>query len=270
MKGLLIYDNIGAKRNEWFINSLISNFKSKNIDLELTIIDDEDINKIKNINFAIVRTIAPKINSILENTGIRVFNNFNTSLIANDKWKTYLFCKSLHVPTMPTYQDISSVDLHKFPYIIKSCNGHGGTEVFWIDNLDKLIAIKDYFHSLDKKFIIQKPCSELGKDMRIYVMGNEIISSVLRYNSNSFKSNYSLGGKVQKANPTIYQIDIVKKIISHLKSDYIGIDFIFDNGKWVLNEIEDVVGARMLYEVTHIDIASKYCSYIKSKLIMEN
>ena len=270
MNGLLIYDSIGAKRNEWFINSLISNFRNKNIDLELTIIDNEEIKKIENIDFAIVRTIAPKINSILEDTGIRVFNNFNTALIANDKWKTYLLCKSLEVPTMPTYQDIRSVDLHKFPYIIKSCNGHGGTEVFWLDNLGKLISMKNYFQSLDKKFIIQKPCSELGKDMRIYVMGNEIIASVLRYNPNSFKSNYSIGGKVQKVNPTNYHMDIVKKIISYLKSDYIGIDFIFDNGKWVLNEIEDVVGARMLYEVTHIDIANKYCSYIKSNLNMDN
>lgn len=167
---------------------------------------------------------------------------------------------------MFTCQNVGDVDLHKFPYIMKSCDGHGGTEVFWIDNSDKLFEMKDWFQLSNKEFIIQKPCSELGKDMRIYVMGNEIISGVLRYNPDSFKSNYSLGGKAQKVDPADYQIDIVKKIVNFLKSDYIGVDFIFDNGKWVLNEIEDVVGARMLYEVTGIDIAREYCKYIVSKL----
>lgn len=270
MKGLLIYDTIGAKRNEWFLNRLISNFRRDNIDLELRLIDNEKISEIENVDFAIVRTIAPQVNKFLESFGVKVFNNFNTSLIANDKWETYLLCRSLGISTMPTYQDVDSIDLCGFPFVIKSCNGHGGTEVFWVDNSDELTAAKDYFKLLNKRFIIQKPCSDLGKDMRIYVMGDKIISSVLRYNPVSFKSNYSLGGKVQKTEPATYQIDMVKKIISYLKSDYVGIDFIFDNGKWVLNEIEDVVGARMLYEVASIDIASMYCSYIKSKLNMGN
>lgn len=38
------------------------------------------------------------------------------------------------------------------------------------------------------------------------------------------------------------------KIASLLKFDYIGIDFVFNGGKIVFNEIEDSVGARMVYE----------------------
>ncbi|MCM1441415.1 MAG: ATP-grasp domain-containing protein [Roseburia sp.] len=267
MKGLLIYDSIGAKRNEWFIESLISNFKKNNIELRLAIVKNDEIKSIEKTDFAIVRTISPNINKLLENLGVRVFNNYKTSFVANSKWETYLMCEKLKIPTMDTLYCFDTIDLQNFPYVIKSCSGHGGTEVFWVDSLERFIQIKTYFQSLNKDFIIQKPCSDLGKDMRIYIMGNEIVASILRYNEKDFKSNYSLGGKVKKVNPTNYQLDIIKKIVSHLNSDYIGIDFIFDNGIWVLNEIEDVVGARMLYKTTNIDIANKYVNYIYRKLL---
>ena len=39
----------------------------------------------------------------------------------------------------------------------------------------------------------------------------------------------------------------------------------FNGGKIVFNEIEDSVGARMVYEKTDIDILRLYCDYIKKK-----
>ncbi len=59
---------------------------------------------------------------------------------------------------------------------------------------------------------------------------------------------------------------LVKRINALVKSDYIGIDFVFNNGRLVFNEIEDTVGARMVYDQTDIDILSLYCDYIKEEL----
>ena len=44
-------------------------------------------------------------------------------------------------------------------------------------------------------------------------------------------------------------------------------DFLFDSdGGLMLNEIEDVVGARMLYIYTDIDPVKQYLQYIKDKI----
>ena len=43
-------------------------------------------------------------------------------------------------------------------------------------------------------------------------------------------------------------------------------DFVFDKGKIVFNEIEDSVGARMIYSKTNIDIIKEYCEYIKNSI----
>lgn len=58
----------------------------------------------------------------------------------------------------------------------------------------------------------------------------------------------------------------MNKIASLVKYDYIGIDFVFDGGRPVFNEIEDTVGARMVYDKTDIDILSLYCNYIKKEM----
>ncbi len=269
MKGLLVYDAIGANRNRWFIEKLTDEFKKRNIDLTLAVVDNK--NKINALcDFAIVRTIVPNINKALENSGVRVFNNFHTSFVANSKWETYLFAQKLGVPTMETYHGLDIDRFEKFPCVVKSCNGHGGKEVFWANNKKELSILKKHFECSNKDYIVQQPCSTLGKDMRIYVLGQKIVACMLRQNSSDFRSNYSLGGTAEQVVPHDYQVEIVKKIASELKSDYIGVDFICDNGNWVLNEIEDVVGARMLYNLTNIDIATEYANYIEKEMENKN
>ena len=50
-----------------------------------------------------------------------------------------------------------------------------------------------------------------------------------------------------------------------IAADYIGVDFIKDHGKWIVNEVEDAAGARMLYSLTDLDIAEMYMSHICEK-----
>ena len=85
MIGYLIYDQIGADRNEWFINEFIKTSKNYGVELILKIIKKvEDIYNSPLPDFAIVRTINPKINDYFESKGVQTFNNFETSKIAND------------------------------------------------------------------------------------------------------------------------------------------------------------------------------------------
>lgn len=265
MNGLLIYDAVGAERNKWFIDRLLDCAKKRGIGLKSVISDTGEIPDAA-IDFAIVRTINPPLTKKLEGKGIKVFNNYKTSFVGNDKWQTYLFCKRLGIPVMPTQYGGDGLPPSEFPCVMKSCAGHGGREVFWADSALDYGKVKDFYIKSEKDYIVQRPCSELGKDMRIYVLGGEIIFSVLRFNPNGFKSNFTLGGKIKKVVPEDYQIAVVNKIVSELKSDYIGVDFIRNDGKWILNEIEDVVGSRMLYELADFDVAERLADHIARRV----
>ena len=104
----------------------------------------------------------------------------------------------------------------------------------------------------------------MGKDLRVWVIGGKIICSVLRVSKTDFRSNYCLGGEAVPYALSQSETELIKKIISLVKGDYYGIDFVFNNGKIVFNELEDTVGARMVYAKTDIDIISLFAEYIKS------
>jgi len=254
-RGLLIYDSEGAKRNFWFIEQIIASSKERGLDVKLVTLPEACFEA---ADFAIVRAIAPEINAKLESEGVRVFNNALTSKTANDKWLTYLLCKRLGLPVMPTAL-VGQVENARYPIIVKSRSGHGGSEVFWVEGEEKL-------SSYPKHYIAQEPCSELGKDMRVYVVGGKIVYSVLRTANSGFKSNFCLGGSARLAEPDENQKRCVLKICDYLKPDFAAIDFIRHNGGWVVNEIEDAAGVRMLYDLKVCDFVKEYVNYIAEKL----
>ncbi len=266
MNGWLIYDEIGANRNRWFIDRLIMLAKQKGINLKLILSADnwkanEDFTK---LDFAIVRTIDPMINRFFEDFGIRTFNNYVTSSVANDKWKTFQVAKELSIPTMDTVLISEKFKPSVYPFVLKSRNGHGGSEVYLIN--DEFEYRKRLQNIDPQNYIAQKVSSKIGFDMRVYVLKNEILAAILRHSSTDFRSNYSLGGEVSVAQVDKGQTQIVQKIVSTLNYDFVGIDFIMNEGTWVLNEIEDVVGTRMLYKCTNLDAAQLYIDYIYDEM----
>ena len=265
MKGLLIYDTAGRARNEWFIARLIEAAEELGHELELVICDTDTVAD-TDCDFAIVRTINPKLNAHFEELGIQTFNNHRTSRIANDKWQTYLFARECGIPVMRTEKptkDDQTWDILPYPFVVKAVDGHGGSEVFSADNEQKC---KEIFTKIDvNRCICQELCSEVGVDMRVYMLGGEVLAAAKRTSKTDFRSNFSLGGKAEIVAVPDEVKSVLKKVHSHLMCDFVGVDFIRHNGEWILNEIEDVVGTRMLYSLTDIDAAKEYVEYIIKK-----
>ena len=261
MNGWLIYDSVGVKRNEWFINRLLLQAKSAGLHLQLRT-TDEDLFARDLPDFALVRTIAPSLSKRLQDSGVRVFNNAETAEIANDKYKTYLLCKALDLPVLET---TDGADLG-YPCVVKSVDGHGGVEVFWADTeKDKAQAIA---RLKNKPYILQKPCKVKGRDMRVYAMGDSCVAAVLRRSDGDFRSNFSLGGKVEFCQADGSQKEMVKRLHERLHFDFVGVDFLPDgDGGWVVNEIEDCAGSRMLYATSKLDMTALMVEQIKTELV---
>ena len=267
MRGILIYDKAGKRRNEWFISRLIESAKIRGCELRLVICEDGVDDAITPLpDFAIVRTICPELNKRLEELGVITFNNHATSRVANDKWQTALLARDLDVEIMDTILVDSDEDAKRldYPLVWKAVDGHGGSEVFLVNNIEECKQLTSY--NSNKRFILQKLCDEPGIDMRVYVMGEKIVAATKRISKTDFRSNFSLGGNAVIDTPTEDMITTISKLKKALDFDFVGIDFIRNGGKWILNEIEDVVGTRMLYSLTDIDAADRYIEYILDKV----
>lgn len=278
MEAWLLYDKARVERNINYINIYFEECKKRNIDLKLILIEDIEFG-IKNNNctllyknkecsmpqFIIMRTINPLLTKHFEFMGIPVFNNSFVSAICNDKQKTYQYVSKANVEIMDTgFVKKGTCISIKYPSVIKPSFGSGGENVFLVKNEEEFKKAIDSIS--DENIVIQKPASDLGKDLRVYVLKDQIIASILRVSNSDFRSNYSLGGTAKIYNLSHEERSIIYKIIELFDFGLVGIDFVFHRGKMVFNEIEDVVGARMLYSKTDINIVSLYLDFILNEI----
>lgn len=257
MKGAVVYDKerLAAvsknMSNRWMGETLcrLLGFELRDV--------TEDLSE---YSVAVFRTEDPKPRGELEGRGGRAFNNALTGKIANDKKLAYEFTRDLGIEACSW---TSSLDEASYPCIVKSRFGHGGKEVFWAN--DRREAEEVLAEIGAENAIFQRPAKTLGKDVRLYMLGGELISCVERLNPHSFKSNFTLGGRARLIECPPTALEQAKYICKQLDCDFVGIDFIFDGDLPLFNEIEDVVGTRMLYS-NGIDAAEIYARYIREHL----
>lgn len=242
MSGILVYSRKEAERNAFSIEKYI-----KYLDVKLVF--QEELNFSCQADFVINRTNNYKIAQSFEKKGVRVFNPSSLTKLSNDKQVCYEFMQKNGIEIMPiNYGDI--------PAVKKAAHGKGGTAVFMINK-------KELF---EKGYVYQKPASDLGKDLRVWLINGEIKAAILRESKSDFRANFCLGGIAKPYILSQNEKNLIHNISDLIKYDYIGIDFVFNSGKIVFNEIEDSVGARMIYSLTDIDIIKEYCNYISCEV----
>ena len=240
MKGYVYYSEDESIRNRAFIDDLIQ--EAKNIGIELHLLIDDELPNV-NTDFILFRDRNPNKAKSFERLGFRLFNRAEVNKIANDKWRTYQLSLLLGLPTIPTKRVKMVVEVPNYPVVLKTVDGHGGTEVELCRNS---LEAEQFLSTYSNREIIAQQYIESGaQDVRVFIIGDEIIGAVKRTGIDSFKSNYTLGGSIESYTLSHTQEIDVRKVVRALKSDYIGIDFLLlPDGSWLLNEIEDPVGAR--------------------------
>ena len=238
MKTILVYSPEEAKRNSFVVKKFREQLGAELVDPTVRVCADVVINRSNDFGVA----------NYYSKMGAKVFNGAEFCRLANDKQLCYDFMQKRGIEIMPTRYSIP-------PFVKKPKNSHGGNGVVMCSSAEEY----------DENQVCQKPASDLGKDVRVWVLGGEIVTSILRVSDTDFRSNYCLGGRAELYNLSAEETALVQKIIdlvSPLGAHYYGIDFVFNHGKAVFNELEDTVGARMVYDLTDIDIIDRYIEYI--------
>ena len=272
VKGILVYTSADAEYNEWFIDHIIEEGRKCNLDIRLVLSDKEEVSDIdeisdreevpdNDIDFAIVRNRDAKLCKRLEENNIRCFNSSYVVNIGNDKWEMYKDFNAAGIPVMYTQRTKLP-----YPFVMKPVDGHGGENVYLIKNADEYKkAIDTKPDEKTGKFIFQVPATEKGRDIRVYVVGGIILTAMERIavdTEKDFRSNYSLNGNAREHALTDEELKLAAKVADHIKADFVGIDLIYNNGRPVVNEIEDAVGTRMLYSLTDIDPVREFVAHI--------
>ncbi|MCR5251963.1 MAG: ATP-grasp domain-containing protein [Lachnospiraceae bacterium] len=262
MDCLLIYRREDVEKNRAYIALYEEECKKRGLGFSLILYEetDRDLSLRKDSGFFVInRSRSAALAASLEERGIPVFNNSEVSRVGNDKLLAIRRAETWGLPVMRT-EESSEAFGGSFPLVMKTADGHGGSEVFLIRSAAEAEGIAAAHPG--RSFLFQEFCDTPGRDLRIYIVGNRICAAMLRTSDTDFRSNYSLGGNAVPHSLTPEEQAIIETILSELTIGHAGIDLIYHQGNPVFNELEDVVGSRMLYRHTNIDIVHIYMDHI--------
>ncbi len=168
--------------------------------------------------------------SHFENHNVITINSSFCTKYCKDKWLNYQILNANNI-NQPYTEELKKLEYQEYQkkfnneFIIKNKYGSQGTEVFLIKNKQEYDNIINNIETKD--YIIQEYIKEsYGKDVRAYVIGDEVIGSILRKNDNSFMSNIAQGGLSYNYTLTESEKNMVLKIAKILDGKIISVDFL--------------------------------------------
>lgn len=152
------------------------------------------------------------------------------------------------------------------PIIIKLLEGTEGTGVFLAEDIKHAKNLLKTFKELSTPLIVQEFIEESsGSDLRIFVVGNEVVASMERTSQDGdFRANIALGGLGSKVEITPQEEELAIKACKTIGIHVAGVDIIRSKRGPLVIEINvspDFCGEQGLEKVSGVNIASAIIDY---------
>ncbi len=217
----------------------------------------------------------------LEKQGYKLFNSAKAVELCDNKILMYqaLATSNIRIPrTFIAPKTFEGLNYSKrdfvndvikqigLPLVIKEAYGSFGEQVYLANSLEEVNTIIDQIGYKD--FLMQEYiASSKGKDIRINVVGNKAIVSMLRENKNDFRSNISNGGIGTKFEPKQEFIDLALKATKALGLDFAGVDVMFGpNDEPIICELNSNPQFASTLQYTGVNLAEVIADYILNNL----
>lgn len=214
----------------------------------------------------------------LENMGLKLFNNSRAIEICDNKALTYVELNGkIKMPDTivcpMTYRNIGYnkmdfVNMVKerlgYPMVVKECCGSFGQQVYLAECRQD---IENIFDKTKEPLIFQKFIDTcVGRDIRLNVVGNEVVASMLRYNDNDFRANITNGGSMEKYEPTQEEVKMAVDTCKALNLDFGGVDILFGEDGPILCEVNSNAHFKNIFDCTGENVADYIIEYINEAM----
>lgn len=220
-----------------------------------------------------------RLAKLLEKIGLKLYNSVDSIEACDDKFETALrlsgtgirMPRTLMAPMtffrsgVATEEYLDRLEAEfDYPMVVKECFGSFGAQVFLACDRDSLKNVIDSCEN--RPFIVQEFISSTkGHDIRINVVGDEVVASMFRYNENDFRSNITNGGKMKNYTPDSEQLEMAITAVKKLGLSFAGVDIMFGPDKEpILCEVNSNAHFKNIYDCTGVNVADYIISYIKN------
>lgn len=214
----------------------------------------------------------------LESTGLVLYNNSRAIDICDDKtytqqilWNSGVVMPRTIVAPM-TFQNIgyknmdfldTIIDKIGFPMVVKECYGSFGQQVFLTETKEELVS---QVKSIGTRPMLFQEFIEVsrGKDIRIQVVGDKVVTAMYRYNINGdFRANVTNGGLMKPYNPTEEEKELALLCCREIGVNFAGVDILFDKDKKpIVCEINSNAHFKNIFNCTGVNVADAMIDYI--------
>ncbi|PID07329.1 MULTISPECIES: RimK family alpha-L-glutamate ligase [unclassified Sporosarcina] len=217
----------------------------------------------------------------LKNMGIPVFNDPEVIETCDNKAKQYLelakhgvaMPKTIIAPkvypnftiaTSGYYENVLET-LH-LPMIIKEGHGSFGMKVYLIETKDAFYEKVDELRGVD--YVFQEFIeTSRGRDLRVNIVGDQIIAAMYRHSETDFRANITNGGVAEVVELTSAQKTLAMEAAKAVGAEFAGVDLLFGPDEQPLVcEVNGAAHIRNLLNVTGINVADAMIAYILEKI----
>lgn len=217
----------------------------------------------------------------LEQLGMRLFNSARSIALCDDKSLTWLELKEHRIPmprTIPAPKTFPAIgypaldfaadigDKLGYPVVVKECFGSFGQQVHLCHTREELLEKTRQLAGVPILYQ-QAVLESMGHDVRINVVGGQVVASILRRSSDGdFRSNLTLGGTMKPYTPTEAETALAIRVTELLGLDFAGVDVLFGNDGPILCEANSNAHFKTTLACTGVNMAQHIMRHIKKQL----
>lgn len=173
----------------------------------------------------------------LKNSGYRLFNPLEAIALCDDKIKSYQALEGLPLPRTiygpKRYHPYENPDFAQRvldilgpKVIVKESTGSFGQQVHLAQGLDQLVSLLKNLSC--RSYLIQEYIEEsMGRDLRVVLVGDQVLGGMERSNQGDFRANIALGGQGRAVSLSPEEIALAKACHRRLGLFFSGVDLLY-------------------------------------------
>lgn len=202
----------------------------------------------------------------IEEYDVKLINSRESLEIASDKFLTSVFLEKHQIPTPKTVicEDPNSA-LEAFEELGGDCvyKPLFGSKGIGITRLNDRAFAENVLYSLSRLnevFYLQEFIDHYNRDIRILVLGDEVVAGMYRVGDN-WKTNIYAGAKAKPLEISDELEDLAIKTAQITKTEIAGVDIIESSKGFLVLEVNSIPGFTALQEVTSINLPEEIVNY---------
>lgn len=273
----ILYDII-----RWEEKALYDAGKKLGLEVEMVDVKEREFDLSKNSgtefgDIALQRSVSYYRNihttAYLEYKNVKVINSLNTAIITGNKMFTTLVLQKNGIPTPKTIVAFTSETAMKVfreefggKAVLKPVSGSWGRMVALLNDEAAAQAVledRDYMYPMYQVYYMQEYVNRPPRDLRIFVIGDEVVTGIYRYQPESdWRTNTARGGKAVKCEITEEIRELALKAAKAVGGGVFGVDMMESPNGLIVHEVNNTTEFKNTVPATGVDIPKLIMEYV--------